>query len=231
MQKFKSASPICSCLIKILRTLSGKQFFFTKILPFCNKVKEKTTFVNLRTNSQICTRNVRICLYFASNFAKIIVDFRKHFWEKLKITIAKSTQNDHFRFYPNVEHVWSVPHCPVNTCVGGWVGVGGGGGCYDDLDGCWLGSSDFPRSLCFMWFWFGLEILRLVYKKAFFKILIGFYLIWAFNFQKKIKELNKNFFKIGHAGYQKKRNFVLISKMCRTLASRSSQRFFLIKTI
>ncbi len=29
-----------------------------------------------------------------------------------------------------------------------------------------------------------LEILRLVYKKAFFKILIGFYLIWAFNFQK-----------------------------------------------
>ncbi len=32
-----------------------------------------------------------------------------------------------------------------------------------------LGSSDFPRSHCFMWFWFGLEILRLVYKKAFFK--------------------------------------------------------------
>ncbi len=35
-----------------------------------------------------------------------------------------------------------------------------------------------------MWFWFGLEILRLVYKKAFVKILIGFYLIWAFTFQK-----------------------------------------------
>ncbi len=48
---------------------------------------------------------------------------------------------------------------------------------------CRLESSDFPRSLCFMWF-FGLEILRLVYKKAFFKILISFYLIWAFNFQK-----------------------------------------------
>ena len=47
-----------------------------------------------------------------------------------------------------------------------------------------LGSSDFPRSLCFVWFWFGLEILRLVYKKTFFKILIDFYLIWAFNFQK-----------------------------------------------
>ena len=51
-------------------------------------------------------------------------------------------------------------------------------------DQCRLGSSDFPRSLCFMWFWFGLEILRLVYKKAFFKILNGFYLIWPFNFQK-----------------------------------------------
>ncbi len=35
-----------------------------------------------------------------------------------------------------------------------------------------------------MWFWFGLEILRLVYKKACLKILNGFYLIWAFNFQK-----------------------------------------------
>ncbi len=32
---------------------------------------------------------------------------------------------------------------------------------------CNLGSSDFLRSLCFMWFWFGLEILRLVYKKVF----------------------------------------------------------------
>ncbi len=49
---------------------------------------------------------------------------------------------------------------------------------------CTLGSSDFPRSLCFIWFWFSLEILRLVYKKVFLKILIGFYLIWAFNFQK-----------------------------------------------
>ncbi len=49
---------------------------------------------------------------------------------------------------------------------------------------CRIGSSDFPRSLCFVWFWFVLEILRLVYKKVFFKILIDFYLIWAFNFQK-----------------------------------------------
>ncbi len=36
----------------------------------------------------------------------------------------------------------------------------------------------------------------------------------------------KNFFKIGRAGYQKKRNFALISKMCRGLASRISQNFF-----
>ncbi len=34
----------------------------------------------------------------------------------------------------------------------------------------------FRNSTCFMWFWFGLEILRLVYKKEFFKILNGFYL-------------------------------------------------------
>jgi hypothetical protein len=47
-------------------------------------------------------------------------------------------------------------------------------------------NADFPRSLCFMWFWFGLEILRLVYKKAFKKIIERFlsYCIWAFNFQK-----------------------------------------------
>jgi hypothetical protein len=29
--------------------------------------------------------------------------------------------------------------------------------------------------------------------------------------------LKKNFFEIGREGYQKKRNFVLISKMCRSL--------------
>ena len=103
------------------------------------------------------------------------------------------------------------------------------------FDSSLVGSSDFPRSLCFVWFWFNLEILRLVYKKAFFKILIGFYLIWTLNFQKNstipYKSWKKNFFEIGRAGYQKKRNFALIAKMCRTLASRSSQRFFLRKTI
>ncbi len=97
---------------------------------------------------------------------------------------------------------------------------------------CTVGSSDFPRSLCFMWFWFGLEILRLVYKKAFFKILIGFYLIWAFNFQKNSTvpyKSWKKFLRNLPCRVSKKRNFALISKMCRTLASRSSQRFILRK--
>ncbi len=84
-----------------------------------------------------------------------------------------------------------------------------------------------------MCFWFGLEIVRLVYKKVFFEILNGFYLIWPFILRRKVAlpliRVEKNFFEIGHAGYQKKRNFALILKMCRTLASRSSQRFFLRK--
>ncbi len=44
-----------------------------------------------------------------------------------------------------------------------------------------LESSDFPRSLCFKWSWFGLEILRLVYKKVFLNTeWFGFYFIWPF---------------------------------------------------
>ncbi len=98
--------------------------------------------------------------------------------------------------------------------------------------GFWpLGSSDFPRSLCFMWFWFGLEILRLVHKKAFFKISVSilFELLTSKKTAMSLIRVEKNFFEIGRAGYQKKQNFVLISKMCRTLASRSSH--FLKKTI
>ncbi len=53
-----------------------------------------------------------------------------------------------------------------------------------------IGSSDFGIFLenqyaSFMCFWFGLEILRLVYKKVFFEILNGFYLIWPFILRKK----------------------------------------------
>ncbi len=38
----------------------------------------------------------------------------------------------------------------------------------------------FRNSICFMCFWFGLEIPRLFYKKAFLEMLNGFYLIWPF---------------------------------------------------
>jgi hypothetical protein len=58
-----------------------------------------------------------------------------------------------------------------------------------------------------MCFWFGLEILRLVYTK----------------------EL-KNFFEIGHTGYPKKRNFDLISKMCRSREFGKREKIFLRKT-
>jgi hypothetical protein len=44
-----------------------------------------------------------------------------------------------------------------------------------------------------------------------------------------LKRVKQNFFKIGHKGYQKKQNFALISKMCRTHASRSSQKQFFAK--
>jgi hypothetical protein len=78
--------------------------------------------------------------------------------------------------------------------------------------GCRIGSSDFyiRNSICFMCFWFGLEILRLVYKKVFYP-------------PKKVApyspllELEKKFFEIGRTRYQKKQNFALISKMCRSL--------------
>jgi len=43
----------------------------------------------------------------------------------------------------------------------------------------------FRNSICFMCFWFGLELLKLVYKRAFFEILNGFYLIWPFILRKK----------------------------------------------
>jgi hypothetical protein len=53
---------------------------------------------------------------------------------------------------------------------------------------CGLGSIDFDiffrNSICFIYFWFGLEILRQVYKKAFFEILNSFYIIWPFVLQK-----------------------------------------------
>ncbi len=97
---------------------------------------------------------------------------------------------------------------------------------------CTVGSSDFPRSLCFMWFWFGLEILRLVYKKAFFKILIGVHLIWALTSKKSsaapYKSWKKMSSKLGVQGIKRSRILRWFQK-CEELLR--SQRFFLRKTI
>jgi hypothetical protein len=42
--------------------------------------------------------------------------------------------------------------------------------------------------------------------------------------------VEKNFFEIGRAGYQKKRNFALISKMCRSLKFGKRDKIFYRKT-
>jgi hypothetical protein len=82
-----------------------------------------------------------------------------------------------------------------------------------------LGSSDFGIFLEIQYasfvlcFWFGLEILRLVYKQAFCNILNDFYLICPFILRKSIippYTSYTNFYKIVRKGYQKKRNFALI---------------------
>jgi hypothetical protein len=69
-----------------------------------------------------------------------------------------------------------------------------------------LGSSDFPRSLCFMWFWFGLEILRLVYEKRFLKywtvsILFDLFLTSEKTALSLIRVEKKNYLEIGRKGY------------------------------
>ncbi len=78
----------------------------------------------------------------------------------------------------------------------------------------------FRNSICFMCFWFGLEILRLVYKKAYFEILNSFYLTWPFILQESTPPLIRVEKKcLQHWAYRvsKKRNFALISKMCRSV--------------
>ncbi len=59
---------------------------------------------------------------------------------------------------------------------------------------CTIGSNDFAIFKKFNKlhvFWFGLEILKLVNKKAFFEILNGFYLIWPFILWKKSRVWQK----------------------------------------
>jgi hypothetical protein len=46
---------------------------------------------------------------------------------------------------------------------------------------------------------------------------------------KKVR-IEKNFFEIGRTGYQKKRNFALILKMCRSLEFGKRENFFTKKT-
>jgi hypothetical protein len=80
-----------------------------------------------------------------------------------------------------------------------------------------------------MCFWFGLEILRLVYKKAFFKYLtvsILFDLLSSKKSSTAPEKSKKKFFKIVPKGYQNKQNFALISKMCRNLEFSKREKFF-----
>ncbi len=69
-----------------------------------------------------------------------------------------------------------------------------------------------------MSFWLGLEILRLVYKKAFLEKSNGFYCIIFDLLSSRnisialLKSWKKNFFKIVCKMYQKKHNFALVSK-------------------
>ncbi len=57
-------------------------------------------------------------------------------------------------------------------------------------DSCWIGSSDFPRSFCFEWFWFPIEILILVIKSIF-DMLNGFNWFEILSSKKELTFLSK----------------------------------------
>ncbi len=77
-----------------------------------------------------------------------------------------------------------------------------------------------------MCFWFDLEILRLqVYKKSFLKKYLTVSILFdLLSSQKSIalspRRVENNFLEIVRKGYQKKAQFVLISKRCKTLVLR-----------
>ncbi len=81
-----------------------------------------------------------------------------------------------------------------------------------------------------MWFWLGLEILRLVYKKRFFLILISFYLIWAFNYQKHstitYKSWKKISSKLGVQGIKRSGILRWFTKFVELLRQEVSKDFF-----
>ncbi len=100
---------------------------------------------------------------------------------------------------------------------------------------CRVGSSDFLRSLCFVWFWFGLKILRLVYKKAFFKTLNGS-ILFDFLTSKKIassliRVFKKYSSKLDAKGIERSWILLWFQKCVKLFHSRNSQRFFLRKTL
>jgi hypothetical protein len=80
-----------------------------------------------------------------------------------------------------------------------------------------------------MCFWFGLEILRLVYKN-----IERFLSYLTFYPPKKVAlpliRVEKNFFEIGCTGYSKKRIRALISKVCRSLEFGKREKYFYRKT-
>ena len=89
----------------------------------------------------------------------------------------------------------------------------------------------FRNSICFLCFWFGLEILRLVKKKCFLKYWSDWSYLTLHPSKKTLTRVEKKFLRNWACRVSKEAEFCTDSKMCRTLASRSSQRFFLRKPI
>ncbi len=95
------------------------------------------------------------------------------------------------------------------------------------------GSGDtafFNNSIWLKCFWFGLEILRLVYKKHFWKYWIVSILFDHLSSRKVPLSLiivENSIQKIVCKGYQKNRNYALISKRCKTqVLGKRAQKFY-----
>ncbi len=88
----------------------------------------------------------------------------------------------------------------------------------------------FRNSICFMCFWFGLEILRLVYKKVFFENWTVSILFDLLSFEKSTtapyKSWKKNYFKIGRAGYLNRSGILRWFKKCAEVSSLANGKKF-----
>ncbi len=96
---------------------------------------------------------------------------------------------------------------------------------------CGLGSSDFPtpRSLCFRWLWFGLEILRLVYKKRFLKywtVSILFDLLTSNKIAPSHIRAEKNSSKLGAKGIKRSRILCWFQKCVELFRQEVPKDFF-----